>query len=326
MPEKHGYEDWTVEQLRKELVEKYGINTEEVNSIKGKLNLVTLILEKQKLSNTTIDDGLPGTNSEDLLQDVNVGPATPNVIPDYGSEEWQDFILNELTAKEKEGNFPKCSGLRRLVHKYLGNIVESGPIQVFAPTSQDGPGRATVVWRVIIEWKMNIPDYINLDSFREDRREFSDVADCWIGNTPATYAVHPSSTAATRAEGRALKKALMLNLLTAEEMSNDKSAEIIIEKQVEKLMGEKVEWSAEDKATATQKNFIAKKCDSMNIDINKFINKSHYVHGDEVRYSTIEEVSRGVAAAMIEELNRYQNESSNPGESKSIPEQIKKNV
>lgn len=322
MPEKHGYEDWTVEQLRNELLNKYGFSASEV---KGKLSLVTKLLEFNQpatiVEKTLTDIGIPGTNSEDIILDTK-----PQTIPEYGSDEWQEFLINQLSTKEKEGNFPKCFGLRRLAQKYLGDIIESGPIQVFAPTAQDEAGRATVVWRLVINWKINQPEYVNIDVYNPDRREFSDVADCWIGNTPATYAVHPSSTAATRAEGRALKKALMLNLLTAEEMSNDKSAELIVEKQVEKLMGEKTEWSAEDVATASQKNFITKKCDSMNIELDKFINKSHFVYGEERRYATIDNVSRGVAASMIEELNRYQNESSNPGESKSIPEQIKKGV
>jgi hypothetical protein len=244
------------------------------------------------------------------------------VIPAYGSEEWQEFLIGQLSAKEKEGNFPKCFGLRRLAQRFLGDIVESGPIQVFAPTAQDTPGRATVVWRVVIEWRQSVAQYVDINTYKGDRREFSDVADCWIGNTPATYAVHPSSTAATRAEGRALKKALMLNILTAEEMNSDKSAEIIVEKQVEKLMGENVEWSPEDKIASSQKNFIVKKCMSMQIDVNKFINKSHFVYGEEKNYNTIDDVSRGTAASMIEELNKYQSESSNPGESKKIPSQI----
>lgn len=364
MPEKHGYEDWTVEQLRTELINRYLLDQQTVNEIKGKLNLVNLILEQkssnklahlshlyvspeavenvrnceldqyekakvdyvsdQKLecweshrhspASSIVDDSLLDSNSKDVVMS----------IPEYGSEEWQDFLINQLSHKEKEGNYPKCFGLRRLAQKYLGDIVESGPIQVFAPTAQDASGRATVVWRIIINWKINQPQYIDIDSYNQDRREFSDVADCWIGNTPASFAVHPSSTAATRAEGRALKKALMLNLLTAEEMSNDKSAEVIVEKQVEKLMGEKVEWSAEDSATASQKNFITKKCDSMKIELIKFINKSHYVYGEDKRYGSLDEVSRGVAAAMIEELNKYQNESSDPSESKKIPKQILK--
>lgn len=343
MAEKHGYEDWTVEQLRTELYNKYKIDAYEV---KGKITLVNKLVEMNNMLNTTADeksvassifegtdlskvvananpafpdDGLPGGNIEDAVAE----PARPDVIPEYGSEEWQTFLISQLSAKEKEGNYPKAFGLRRLAQKYLGDIVESGPIQVFAPTAQDEAGRATVVWRLVINWKIGQPEYVNIDHYNPDRREFSDVADVWVGNVPAAYAIHPSATAATRAEGRALKKALMLNVLTAEEMSNDKNAEIIVEKQIEKLMGKSAEWSEEDKITSSQKNFIVKKCEAMSIELIKFINKSHYVYGEELRYKSLDDVSRGVASSMIEEINRYQCESANPAESKTIPEQIK---
>lgn len=316
----------TVEDLRAKIVKAGLANEEEVKSIKGKAALLDLLGQNsvsigKGCHSCTIEQAIESaepimsTSNEDLVQEV--------IVPEYGSDDWQDFLLSQLKPKEKDNNMPKCAGLRRLAEKFLGDIIESGPTQVFAPTSEESSGRATVVWSVKILWKLGMPEYYDINKVDFFTRTFSDVADCWIGNTPNTYAVHPSSTAATRAEGRALKKALMLNIFTAEEMNNDKSAEVVVERQMDKIMGKEVEWSGDDKISASQKNFVIKKCESMNIDVAKFINKSHHVYGEEKRYNSIEEVSRGVAAAMIEELNKYQNESNNPLESKTIPQQIK---
>lgn len=332
---KHGYEETTVEELRTELI-ALGVPEIEVQEIKGKLNLVNKLLELKKESINMSEEKiaqltevLNQTSVLSSLQDDEVLDNTPKeeheIIPTYGSDEWQKFLLSKLLPNEKEGEYPKCNGLRRLASTYLGDIVSSRPSQVFPATSPEEAGRATVVWEVVINWKLGVPAYLDLNGINDFRRVFADVADCWVGNTPATYAVHPASTAATRAEGRAWRKALMLNVVTAEEITNGNNADAVVEKSISNMLGTKTtEWSEGDKITASQKNFITKKCDAMSIELEKFINKRHYVSGEEKTYSSIEDVSRGVAAAMIEELNRYQNESSDPSENRKIPSQILK--
>src|SRR5690606_27810229 len=95
-----------------------------------------------------------------------------------------------------DGN-PNCAALRRVSELVLGDIVSSGPSQVFPATDPNGPGRATVVFEVIFDWG-------NTGNFRT----FKEVADCWHGNTDDLFCAHPVATASTRAEGRVLRKAL----------------------------------------------------------------------------------------------------------------------
>ena len=59
-----------------------------------------------------------------------------------------------------------------------------------------------------------------------DGSTFCDVADSWEGNTDDMFCVYSTATAATRAEGRALRKALRLRVVAAEEVTKKDTAKI----------------------------------------------------------------------------------------------------
>ena len=157
---------------------------------------------------------------DDLFKDVelqtpeNTEVGVTDIIddgrPSIVSPEWNDYVMSLFENNELIEGRPVAAGLRRVAEMVIGNIISSGPIQVFPPSDDKGIGRATVVWRV---------EFSNGASF-------SDVADCWEGNTDDTFCVYAVATAATRAEGRALRKALRLRTVAAEEVTKKNTASI----------------------------------------------------------------------------------------------------
>ena len=223
-----------------------------------------------------------------------------DLMPAYGSEEWHDFVMSKFHANELFDGNPVCAGLRRVAEELLGTIVVSRPSQVWPATDNDGPGRATVVFEVVIDW-MNSGQL----------RTYSDVADVWHGNTDDLFCAHPVATASTRAEGRALRKALKVKCLAAEELAK-KDVASIVRQSVQQNQSTDGEWKEDDSITPFQISFIDRKCvtEQLNIDVMKFINMG------ESSYESIEDVSKKTATKMLGVLNKYQTDT------KSIPEDI----
>ena len=135
-----------------------------------------------------------GVELDELETPENVDTSVKDKIvddsPDPTSPEWNNYVLSLFADGELYEGRPLCAGLRRVAELLLGRIVSSRPTQVFAPQGGDEIGRATVIWEIVFE----------------DGSLFSDVADCWEGNTDDAFCVFNTATAATRAEGRALEK------------------------------------------------------------------------------------------------------------------------
>jgi hypothetical protein len=196
-----------------------------------------------------------------------------------------------------DGN-PTCAGLRRVAENVLGSIVSSRPSQVWPSTDTNGPGRATVVFEVVINW---------MDS--GEFRTFAEVSDVWHGNTDDLFCAHPVATASTRAEGRALRKALKVKCLAAEELAK-KDIVSIVRQSVNADKGIDGEWNEEDAISLPQINFIDTKCKQLDINVMGFVNA-----GVE-HYGSIAEVSKQTASKMLSTLNEYQTKN------KSIPEKL----
>jgi len=244
----------------------------------------------------------PALETEPVVRDV---VRTETTIT---STEHVDIMSLFDDSELADGKYPKAVGLRRVAEDVLGKIVRSGPTQVIMSQDHNGLPMATIVYELVFV----------------DGTVVSDIADCWVGNTPDTFAVHPSATASTRAEGRALRKALKLNVVTAEEMDNDKDATEMLKPalstdSVRNVMDE----LEKDTITATQAAVITSKCSTFGIEVEKFINKMFYTgKSDKKAYDSIDEVPYSIAQAMIGELNNYQGTEQNEL-SKGIPPEIK---
>ena len=244
------------------------------------------------------DDVFEEENKEEnegvaVIEENNAEEDTPSMF----SEEWNEYVMAHFKRNELIDGNPICAGLRRVAELLLGDIIESGPEQVFPASDSNGPGRATVVFSVTFNW-------MNTGSIRT----FKEVADVWHGNTDDLFCAHPVATASTRAEGRALRKALKLRCLAAEELAKKDIVDIV--QQAVKQSPTSGEYEANKSISSQQVQFIDNRCNQLDIDVVKFINIG------ENTYNDINEVTKDSAKKMIKVLNTYQNGS-------EIPEKVK---
>tara|TARA_R110000824_G_scaffold283078_1_gene471408 strand:- start:456 stop:1223 length:768 start_codon:yes stop_codon:yes gene_type:complete len=247
----------------------------------------------------TKDSDMDLFDTESIENEVDTTKEPELTMPAYGSKEWSDYVMGKFEPHELIDGNPVCAGLRRVTEDVLGSIVSSRPSQVWPSTDVNGPGRATVIFEVVINW---------MDS--GEFRTFAEVADVWHGNTDDLFCAHPVATASTRAEGRALRKALKVKCLAAEELAK-KDIVSIVRQSVEQNVGVSGEWKEEANISLPQVNFIDGKCKQLDIDVLNFINA-----GSE-HYASINEVSKKTASKMLATLNEYQTKT------KNVPNKIK---
>lgn len=208
--------------------------------------------------------------------------------PTPTSPEWNDYVLSLFDESELYDGRPLCAGLRRVAELLMGRIVSSRPTQVFAPSGGDEIGRATVVWEIVFE----------------DGSLFSDVADCWEGNTDDAFCVFNTATAATRAEGRALRKALRLKTVAAEEMTKKNTASIVRSiSQTKAMETTEGEYNESERMSDAQANFIDGMSRKVNINVENFFKE---VYGINVK----RKVTKAQASTAIQKLNEYQQDDS----------------
>ena len=197
-----------------------------------------------------------------------------DLIPDYLSREWPDYVMGLFEPDELMDGYPTTVGLRRVAELVLGPISKSGPTQVF-PVDGNGPGRATVVYEVVFSGFLNSIQV----------RSYSEVADVWLGNTDAMYAGYAVATAATRAEGRALRKALKLRKCAAEELTKQDVAAAVA-------------GGSADAITPDQISFIDTKCKKLNVNVFALINS--------LGKASIYNVTKQEAAQLIKSFTNFE--------------------
>jgi hypothetical protein len=208
--------------------------------------------------------------------------------------DWEDHVMSQFASKELFDGRPKVSGLRRVVRLLLGRIVESYPEVLQVPTFENGQ-RSTCKYTVKIYQTKSLddgdePDYIT----------YSDVADAWRENIEhAMFAKFPPAMAATRAEGRALRKLLNLSIAAAEEIDGREPEENVLEGY----------------ASESQITRLDIKCEQLDIDVMKFINQ--FKKNEKDKYKNIKDVQYRNAAKMFPMLNEYEREI------KEVPDSIK---
>lgn len=223
--------------------------------------------------------------------DTSVKDVVENNTPDPTSPEWNEYVLSLFEKNERYDGRPLCHGLRRVAELLLGRIVSSRPTQVFAPQSGNEIGRATVVWELVFQ----------------DGSVFSDVADCWEGNTDDAFCVFNTATAATRAEGRALRKALRLRTVAAEEMTTKDTASVARNlSQTKAVVGE--EFDENRKMSDAQLRLLNKMGSQYNVDLVKMFKTQLSLNSARL---TIDGASKGIKL-----LHKYQANSS------TIPEEV----
>ncbi len=271
------------------------MSAEEVSFIKGKTELTKKAVELG-LKITDIS-----AETEKVNEEYEFNPES-HEVPEMSDPKWHSYVMSHFLVDELDNGAPKVEGLRRVTQQLIGRIVSSGPVQVFPSTDSIGPGRATVVYQVEI-----LPVGGTLLTFRE-------VADSCAGNTDPEFVKYPVAIASTRAEARALRKALQIKVVSADEMVNTSVPDEITNNSVNKMVQEETgnDLNEYELITDSQIKVVGALCERLGIDVSKFINSG------EKTYESIERVPKATAARMIKKLSLFQKDMN------EIPVAIKK--
>jgi len=154
------------------------------------------------------------------------------------SIEWSEYVLDHLTDGElKEGN-PTVDGLRRVTEEVFGDILSSTS-HIYSHDM--GRGICTLKHTLQIR-KHRTGDVITVDGCVDVNR----------GNIPHPFNQHLVATADTRAEGKAIRRALKIRVVTAEEMQNSDEDDIL---------------AAEENITDQQILAINQMCKRLDVDL-----------------------------------------------------------
>lgn len=286
------YEKYTIKELKEILAEH---NCAVPNGAK-KADLIELLeavmAKDEDFVTMQIDNELDifdeaAEEAEPVVIEENLQKKETN-RPSMFSDEWNEYVMAHFHNNELIDGNPICAGLRRVAELLLGDIIHSGPEQVFPATDGLAPDRATVVFKVVFDW-MN----------SGQNRTFMEVADVWHGNTDDLFCAHPVATASTRAEGRALRKALKIRCLAAEELAKKDIVGIV--KESVKKTPTSGDYEPTQNISTQQVQFIDTKCKQLDVDAFAFINMGNG------SYSNVGEVTKDSAKKMIKVLNNYQN-------------------
>lgn len=201
---------------------------------------------------------------------------TPNDL------EWSDHVLSLLSDDEKIDGNPTTDGLRRIFEIALNCTVINSTSDVVQSPDPQNEKRATVVH--CLAYALNnlndgSPNY-------NDVRSVSGSADVYWGNCDKIYRNHPVAVAETRAEGRALRRALKLRKVVA--------AEEIAANVEDDVTGDNV-----GKISSNQISFIDVMAKRLNIDVVKLLASMSLD-------KNIKALTHDNAVSIIRELSKHQ--------------------
>jgi hypothetical protein len=210
----------------------------------------------------------------------NVAVESVKVSPnDIG---WTDHVLSLLSDDEKIAGNPTTDGLRRIFEIALDCCVTEAKTDVVQTPEPNNEKRATVVHTISYVLK-------SVDSNDENLkyRSVSGAADVYWGNCDKIYRNHPVAVAETRAEGRALRRALKLRkVVAAEEIAKD--------------IDDHPDADSVNKITNNQINFIDTLSSRLNINVSKLLENNN------LDSKNIYGLSHDGAVSIIRVLSGYQ--------------------
>lgn len=237
----------------------------------------------------------------------------------YGGPGWCDYVMSLFKESEldKEGH-PKLPGLRRVTEMLLGEILDSGPIRENVLVQDTGIPHVSIVYEIVIAFRLDLVDrnthevsYLPIDDMQIPKRRFRAIASAGLNNTDDDFAIFPEAMAESRAESRCYRKALLIESVTADELTSKSGTNVVQElKQRRKEKEAVTEYDDSNVIGHHQKNFIEKKCIQLGVDVGKF--SAH-----ELEMDFTDKMTKANALALIDKLNEYQ---TNP---ESIPEEVK---
>ena len=214
--------------------------------------------------------------------DTVVEDNVVNRIPSISDVEWTDYVLGLLSDDEKIAGNPTTDGLRRIFETAMNCIVIEAKSEVVQSPDPSNEKRATVT---------HCLSYV-LNDVPSDHQDFkfrsvSGSADVYWGNCDKVYRNHPVAVAETRAEGRALRRALRLRKVVAAE-------------EVAKDIEDHPDENTVSKITNNQINFIDVMAQRLNINVHKLLESNGLV------IDNIYDILHENAVEIIRSLSKYQ--------------------
>lgn len=189
------------------------------------------------------------TDNQDVVENTQKS-VTPNDL------EWTDHVLSLLSDDEKISGNPTTDGLRRIFEIALDCVIIESTSNVVQSPDPNNEKRATVVHNLTYVLNKS-GDHDNILNIRS----VSGAADVYWGNCDKIYRNHPVAVAETRAEGRALRRALKLRKVVAAE-------------EIAKEIEDHPDSANTSKISSNQINFIDVLSKRMDINVNKLLGSS----------------------------------------------------
>ena len=219
-------------------------------------------------------------------EDVEVVAETVEIKLTSNDLAWTDYVLSLLSDDEKISGNPTTDGLRRIFEIALNCRVIASVSDVVQTPEPNNEKRATVVHSITYVLNEGILEHPELNTVT-----INGAADVFWGNCDKIYRNYPVAVAETRAEGRALRRALKLRkVVAAEEIAKD--------------VEDHPDANSVSKISVNQINFIDIIAQRLNINVVNLI-KSLAIATDNV-YN----ISHEDAVSVIKNLTGYQQDMS----------------
>ena len=206
--------------------------------------------------------------------------VTPNDL------DWTDHVLGLLSEDEKISGNPTTDGLRRIFEKALNCRVLASVSNVVQTPEPNNEKRATVVHSITYFLNEGSREQPELNTVT-----INGAADVFWGNCDKVYRNYPVAVAETRAEGRALRRALKLRKVVAAE---EIAAEI----------DDHPDQNTVSKISNNQINFIDVMSKRLNINVSKLLEK------DNLDKNNVYGLNHEDAIGIIRQLSKYQQDMS----------------
>ena len=233
---------------------------------------------------------------KETIEEVQV-PQTVEKIEEktvlcYNDLAWTDYVLGLLSDDEKISGNPTTDGLRRVFEIALNCKVIQSVSDVVQTPEPNNEKRATVVHSITYVLTNGSPDQPELNTVT-----INGAADVFWGNCDKIYRNYPVAVAETRAEGRALRRALKLRkVVAAEEIAKD--------------IEDHPDENSVSKISVNQINFIDVIAQRLNINVVVLIKTL------AISEENIYNISHENAVGIIKQLTTYQQDMT------KIPEEL----
>ena len=209
---------------------------------------------------------------EEIVDDVDMDISEEEIIKPTDPK-WVDHVLDNLADHELSDGNPTTDGLRRVTEKLYGQIIKSDTEILEIPKAAY-TGKVTAKHTLVIE--------------RHDGRliEISACVDVIGQSLPAPFNRHLVATACTKAEGKALRRALKIRVQTAEELTSEPDEE----------------FNTDEPINDQQIVAIKTLCKRNDVDLIKFVKSN----SDDPK--TIRDIKNLEGRLMINKLSGYQRE------------------